>query len=91
MYQARGYDVYAICREASLELKSLGVHVIDAVDVSEQRGIARLASALEAVSVDLLINNAGILRNEVLGDIDPDSIRQQFEVNALAPLLVTEA
>ncbi|MEH6575510.1 MAG: SDR family oxidoreductase [Amphritea sp.] len=91
LYQARGYNVYAVCREASPELKSLGVQVIDAVDVSQKQGIARLASALEAVNVDLLINNAGILRNEVLGDIDPDSIRQQFEVNALAPLLVAEA
>jgi NAD(P)-dependent dehydrogenase (short-subunit alcohol dehydrogenase family) len=50
-----------------------------------------MRSALENVSIDLLINNAGILRNEVLGDIDPDQIRQQFETNALAPLLVTEA
>ena len=41
--------------------------------------------------VDVLINNAGILRNESLGSIDADAIRQQFEVNALAPLLVTEA
>ncbi|MGB0734130.1 MAG: SDR family NAD(P)-dependent oxidoreductase, partial [Pontibacterium sp.] len=51
----------------------------------------RLASSLQGVSIDLLINNAGILRNEILGQLNQDTIRQQFEVNALAPLLVTEA
>ena len=83
--------MYAACRNASPELVDLGVEVIDGVDVSEQQGIARLASALKGVSIDLLINNAGILRNEVLGQIDQDSIRKQFETNALAPLMVTEA
>ena len=73
------------------QLVELGVEVIDGVDVSEQQGIARLVSALDGVSIDLLINNAGILRNEVLGQIDQDSIRKQFETNALAPLMVTEA
>ncbi|MBQ0757895.1 MAG: SDR family oxidoreductase [Amphritea sp.] len=91
LYQSRGYDVYAVCRSASEELTSLGVHIIDGVNVTQHQGIERMRSALENVSIDLLINNAGILRNEVLGDIDPDQIRQQFETNALAPLLVTEA
>lgn len=50
-----------------------------------------MAAALNGVSIDLLINNAGILRDEVLGDIDKDSVRRQFETNALAPLAVTEA
>ncbi len=90
-YQSRGYEVYAVCRSASEELKSLGVHIIDGVNVTQHQGVERMRSALENVSIDLLINNAGILRNEVLGDIDPDQIRQQFETNALAPLLVTEA
>ncbi len=91
LYQARGYDVYAVCRNASEELKTLGVNVIDGADVAQTQGIERIASALGTVTIDLLINNAGILRNEVLGEIDADAIRQQFETNALAPLLVTEA
>jgi len=91
LYQARGYEVYGVCRQASEELGSLGVNIIDDVDVTLQEGIDRLDSELQGVSIDLLINNAGILRNEVLGSISPGSIRQQFETNALAPLLVTEA
>jgi NAD(P)-dependent dehydrogenase (short-subunit alcohol dehydrogenase family) len=38
-----------------------------------------------------LINNAGLLKDEVLGKIDYDSLREQFEINALSPLQVTEA
>ena len=41
--------------------------------------------------VDILINNAGLLRDDVLGDIEIDSLRQQMEINAYAPLRVSEA
>ena len=83
--------VYAACRNSSSELSALGVNVIERVDVTKAEGIQRLAAALDGVGIDLLINNAGILRNEVLGNIDQTTIRQQFETNALAPLLVTES
>ena len=91
LYQERGYVVYAACRNASSELAALGVNVIEGVDVTKPEGVQRLAVALEGVDIDLLINNAGILRDEVLGNIDQTTIRQQFETNALAPLLVTES
>ncbi|MBJ7549820.1 SDR family oxidoreductase [Marinomonas ostreistagni] len=91
LYQAKGYYVYAVCRSASTELATLGVNVIEQVDVTKDEDISKLASALEKVSIDLLINNAGILSDEQLGSIDKDSIRRQFETNALAPLAVTEA
>jgi NAD(P)-dependent dehydrogenase (short-subunit alcohol dehydrogenase family) len=51
----------------------------------------QVQTALQGVSIDLLINNAGILRNEVLGDIDYASIQSQFDTNALGPLRVAEA
>ena len=41
--------------------------------------------------IDVLINNAGLFKNETLGELDIDAIRDQFEVNAIAPLKVTEA
>lgn len=91
LYKARGYEVYGACRQASETLNSLGVNVIEGVEITSQTGIERLVSALKGISIDLLINNAGILRDEVLGRIDQDQIRQQFETNALAPLLITEA
>ena len=90
-YKARGFQVYALCRNTSPELDTLGVEIIDAVDISKASGIDRLLAGLDGVGIDLLINNAGILCNEVLGHIDVDSIKEQFAVNALAPLMVTEA
>ncbi len=91
LYQARGWQVYALCRQSSKELSSLGVNVIEGIDVADVDVASSLQQALRGVNIDLLINNAGILRNEVLGDLDFDSIRQQFEVNTLGPLKVTEA
>lgn len=86
-----GLRVFAVCRRPSAELLQLDVTVIDGVDVANPEGVARLVEALSAQAIDLLINNAGILRNENLGQIDYESIEQQFQVNALGPLRVTEA
>jgi NAD(P)-dependent dehydrogenase (short-subunit alcohol dehydrogenase family) len=41
--------------------------------------------------IDVLVNNAGILSEESLDDLDVERIRRQFEVNALGPLRVTQA
>lgn len=88
---ARGDKVYAACRQASDALANSGATIIDGVDVTDPKGVETLVAALEGVSIDLLINNAGILRDEQLGRLNVDSIRDQFETNALAPLLVTDA
>lgn len=91
LYQSQGYQVHAVCRKASAELLSLGVNVIEGIDVTNDQDIERMVTTLQGTKIDLLINNAGILRDEVLGSLKPETIRQQFETNALAPLLVTEA
>lgn len=91
LYLKRGYTVYAACRSASPELEGSGARIIDGVDVGTDEGLKHLVNALENVTIDLLINNAGILRDERLGQLDIKTIRDQFEVNALAPLRVTEA
>ncbi|WP_111642335.1 SDR family oxidoreductase [Marinimicrobium alkaliphilum] len=94
LFKAQGYEVYGACRQASGDLKNAGVHVIEGVDVARAEGISVLKKALKGVQIDLLINNAGILRDEQLGSLDADAveqIREQFETNSLAPLLVTEA
>ncbi|KZY34282.1 MULTISPECIES: SDR family oxidoreductase [unclassified Oleiphilus] len=90
-YKFKGYSVYAVCREASEELLSLGCQIIAGIDVSKAEDVARLGVELQGVKLDLLINNAGILRDEVLGHIDYDQLEEQFRVNALGPLRVTEA
>ncbi|KZY28702.1 short-chain dehydrogenase, partial [Oleiphilus sp. HI0043] len=69
----------------------LGCQIIAGIDVSKAEDVARLGVELQGVKLDLLINNAGILRDEVLGHIDYDQLEEQFRVNALGPLRVTEA
>ncbi len=90
-YQQQGHQVYAACRHGSSELNASGATIIDGIDVADDHSIAQLATELNSTKIDLLINNAGILRNESLGDIDYEAIQTQFTVNALGPLKVTEA
>ena len=90
-FQERGDDVIAVCRSASSELEDLGVHVIEGVDVGDGRSVARLKEQLGERTIDILINNAGIYRRDKFGELDYDLILEQFHVNTLGPLRVTEA
>lgn len=87
----RGDTVIAGCRSSSPELDALGVRVETGVDVGDDSSVQDFAERLAGVSIDLLINNAGILSRETLDDLDFDRIRQQFEVNAIGPVRVTHA
>jgi len=87
----RGVEVLAGCRSSSKELDSSGAEVITGVDVSNDESVASLPAAVGDRSIDLLVNNAGILTRETLEDLDLDRIRQQFEINSLGPLRVTTA
>lgn len=91
LYAARGDRVTGVCRESSAELKALATAVVDGIDVTREADVATLAKVLAGEPIDLLINNAGLLQDEVLGSIDFDSIRIQMEVNAYAPLRVAQA
>lgn len=86
-YAALGHDVVVGCRS---DAEIPGVTVVSGVDVTSDDGIARLVEACPD-RVDLLINNAGVLQRNALSDLDLDSIRLQFEVNALGPIRVTRA
>lgn len=90
-YLAKGWQVIGVCRKASAELEQSGVEVIAGVDVTSEAAIRQLKQALGNRQLDLLVNNAGVFRNEILGNLDSQSIIDQFLVNALAPLKVTEA
>jgi len=90
-YAGEGCDVIGVCREASPELKEVATRVIESVDVTTASGLQTLIDGLKGESIELLINNAGLLKDEKLGSIDFDSIRTQMEINAYAPLRVAEA
>ena len=87
----RGDTVYALCRQSSPQLNNLGVIIIENVDIATDSGIAQATSALSNIKIDLLINNAGILRDESLSQFNKNTIIEQFNVNALAPLVFTQA
>ena len=88
---ARGDEVIAVGRSSSQELSQLGVRVIEGIDVSDGDNVAMLASELDGESIDILINNAGILRSDNLESVDYDVMLEQYRVNTLGPLRVTKA
>ncbi len=89
--QQRGDTVIAVCRQPSDELKALDVRVETGVDITDEASVGELKQTLQGTTLDVLINNAGILDRVTLDDLDFDSIRKQFEVNALGPLRLTQA
>lgn len=86
-----GETAIAVCRSASDQLKSLGVRVETGIDITSDQAVADLVARLQGAPIDVLINNAGILNRVTLDNLDFDSIRQQFEVNALGALRLTHA
>ena len=89
--KARGEEVVAVCRQSSDELEHLGVRVEAGLELSDSQCIDDLVHRLTGLPLDGVILNAGILQSMRLADLDPTGIRRQFEVNALAPLLLARA
>ena len=89
--KARGDQVVAVCREATPELEALGVRIEDGIELTEEAAIADLVARLDGLALDAVILNAGVRQSMGLEDLDPEGIRRQFEVNALAPLLLARA
>ena len=90
----RGETVIAVCRHSGNELDKLGVEVIDGIDVSNGESVTKLGDTLDELlgnrKIDVLINNAGILRGDRFGQLDYDAMLEQYRVNTLGPLRVTE-
>lgn len=88
---SRGDEVIAVCRTASEELLSLNLRVIEGVDVCTDQSISSLQTQLGDEPLDWLVNNAGVLSVESLGNLDFAAMEQQFRVNSLGPLRTTVA
>ena len=87
----RGDDVIAVCRQSSDELTQLDVRIESGIDLSCETDQSVLAKRLAGVALEGVILNAGILQTFGLDDLDPEGISRQFEVNALAPLVLARA
>jgi NAD(P)-dependent dehydrogenase (short-subunit alcohol dehydrogenase family) len=89
---ARGDAVVATCRTSSLELAAIGCRVVEGIDVAQPDvGEALVAALGTDLGVDVLVNNAGILRRDNVDTLDLEAAREQFEVNTLGALRVTAA
>ena len=89
--KAKGRKVLAVCRQASEALRALDVRIVEGVDVSDTSSVHAITAALGEDKVDCLINNAGVLYRDSLKQLSLQELRQQFEVNSIGPLVVTQA
>lgn len=92
-YAAAGWQVIGTARdpESAAELKALDVRVMQ-LDVADPVSVAALSEGLGDQSVDLLINNAGIMdRNGSLADADFATVERILAVNTIGPMRVTRA
>ena len=90
----RGSAVIAVCRHSSEAIENLPVRLESGIDLTNPASLADLRQRLSGVKLDVLINNAGILSHQNLGEIDErglEQMRLQYVTNSLAPLLVTQA
>lgn len=87
----RGDNVIGVCRSSNADLDTLGIRVISGIDVADGESVRQLAADVGNETIDILINNAGILRRDAFGSLDYDEMLEQYRVNALGPLRVTEA
>lgn len=88
--KAKGYEIYAICRTNSDELKAISNHIFDDVDVTNFNQLKEISDQLKSTKFDLLINNAGVLLPTSLSDLNTENINTMFQVNAVAPLVLTQ-
>jgi NAD(P)-dependent dehydrogenase (short-subunit alcohol dehydrogenase family) len=91
IFSERGDKVFAACRTSNADLSGLNVQVIDGIDVGDGDSVRKLAESLDGQTLDVLVNNAGILMSDAFGDIDYEQMMQQYAINTLGPLRVTEA
>lgn len=99
-FLADGAHVWAACRnpDGARELWELEHEYKDkltlvTLDVTNQQEIDAAASQLKDATIDLLINNAGVIPQggKDLMSLDADQMMKSFQVNTLGPVFVTKA
>ncbi|NYV76028.1 SDR family NAD(P)-dependent oxidoreductase [Streptomyces sp. UH6] len=95
-FAAEGAHVIAIGRRTEpLEETAAGHHRITplAADITSEDGPERIVQAVRETHgrLDVLVNNAGIVRSGALGTLSPDTIASQLATNLVAPLLLAQA
>src|SRR5262245_31524845 len=89
----RGDTVIGTARspESATDLETLGVRV-EALDLENPKSISALARKLKGTAVDLLIHNAAVgVAGPAVEEVTADDLESHFRVNAIGPLLLTQA
>jgi NAD(P)-dependent dehydrogenase (short-subunit alcohol dehydrogenase family) len=89
-YKSQGYHVIGTARSPSKELEQLQVQQFR-LDVTNDVSISEFAKQVGETRIDLLINNAGILHRDSMESVTRESMLEQFNVNAIGPLMCTKA
>ncbi|MCP4090754.1 MAG: SDR family oxidoreductase [Gammaproteobacteria bacterium] len=100
-YAERDWKVIATCRnpDAADTLNNLALEydniVIEQLDVIDHTGIDALAERYKGQPVDVLLNNAGLMRGpdrgQMVGTIDYEEFDRFYLINVQGPLKVSEA
>lgn len=96
-YALEGHQVYATVRDLAqapalqqLAAAHANVQVL-ALDVADVAAIRDLAARLSAITVDILISNAGTYPESRFGKTDPQAWLHAFQVNTLTTYYLAEA
>ena len=92
-YSADGWHVIGTAREpaAAKDLIELDVQIVQ-LDVTDQDSVDRMANELGDQSIDVLINNAGVLsRLQSIKEVDFEQFNRTMAVNTVGPIRVTQA
>jgi len=100
-YADRGWNVIATCRnpDKADDLNAIAAErdnvVVERLDLLDHAGIDALAESYADQPVDVLLNNAGLMRGpdrgQIIGTIDYDEFDRFYRINAMGPLKVSEA
>lgn len=89
---ARGDTAIAACLENGSELLGIaGIEVLSGIDVTSDAAVQTLMRHVGTRRLDVLVHNAGLVIERAFGDFDFAAFHKEFDVNALAPLRVTQA
>ncbi len=96
-YSQQGFSVLACSREPSdanelkaLQKKNSSIEIFQ-LNVGDLDEIKALSNTLKNITIDILINNAGIYRSGEFGSLDPEAWIESFKINTIAPYILIEA
>jgi len=100
-YADKGWKVIATCRnpDSADDLNAFAAEhdnvVVERIDLLDHAGIDELAERYSDQPIDVLLNNAGLMRGpdkgQMVGSIDYDEFVRFYRINAMGPLKVSEA